>query len=185
MKGQTKDNLLYEVQESGEVHVTDMISGVILNQENLYGMTTEDKRVILPNGMERLPTWRYSEAYADVILDLIVQGKTITKITNMEGMPTYQSILKWKATVPAFKERLLEARRSRAELWHDEIVRDKDVIPDTPAEAQHEKLKFEKLKYLAEKNNPEEFGQKQIHAGDRNNPIRLIVDTGIKRIAQE
>ncbi len=180
-----KDNLMYEVV-GDHIHVTDMVSGVILNQEDLYGMTVEDKRIRLPNGVVREPTWKFSEAYADVIVDQVMQGRTLSEITNMQGMPSYATIVKWKSEVPQFKERLSEARRSRAELFHDRVVDSlNESAPETPAEAQHAKLEFEKLKYLAEKNNPEEFGAKQTISGDKGNPIRIVVDTGIKRVEKE
>lgn len=170
-------NIMYEVV-GGVVNAVDMCSGAVISSSREL---PEDAPVKVNGVTVKQKTWKYSDVYADIICSLVLAGNTITDITNMQGMPNYASVCKWKAENANFKERLKNAKKDRAELWHDEIAESLDVDMETTADASREKLKFEKLKYLAEKNNPEEYGSKIQHGGDRDNPIRLVIDTGIRR----
>lgn len=174
-----EDGTYYELV-SGEVHHYDMVTGDLLNKEDIYGFDPNSKQLRV-HGYIRKPSMRFSQAYADVICGMLEEGETITAICNKQGMPSIGSFNKWRAENPNFKERVLLARRCRAELFTDQIIDGIGEVNNTPAEVADSKLKFEKLKHLAAVNDPDTYGNKVQHGGDKNNPIIIKVDTGIRR----
>jgi len=86
---------------------------------------------------------------------------------------------------PPFESAVIEARKQRADSFRsiiqnrlyddngDFITLNKDDVPG-------EKLIFDKLKWLAEVDNPEKYGTKVKHEGGSIMPVQIVVDTGIK-----
>jgi len=180
---EAEEGTYYEIV-SGEVHHYDMISGELLNKEDIYGFDPDSKQLRL-HGYIRKPTMRFSAAYADVICAMLEEGETITAICNKQGMPSISTFNKWRAENPNFADRVKLARKCRAELYTDKIVAELDEPNHTPAEVSDAKLKFEKLKHLAAVNDPDTYGNKVQHGGNKDNPIVIQVDTGIRRINED
>lgn len=65
----------------------------------------------------------------------------------------------WKGLDQGLADRLDAAYKKRAAHWHDKIMKGVDDIPDKEY-AAGAKLQFEKLKYLAEIDDPDRFGKK-------------------------
>jgi hypothetical protein len=63
------------------------------------------------------------------------------------------------------------------------MVNNLNEMPDdlNRDEVQVQKLKFEKLKYLAGVSNPYRYGSRTIHSGDAQAPVQFIISTGINR----
>ncbi len=92
-------------------------------------------------------------------LERLRAGETEPKILESMGVTKsqYHYLL---VKDDQFRKELEEARKARAEVWHEKIaesalqVVEKDEVPG-------ERLKFDKLKWLAEKDNPDRYGDKK------------------------
>ena len=51
----------------------------------------------------------------------------------------------------------------------------------TAKKAKSDKLKIDTLKWGAKVGDSSQFSDSMVHKGDVNNPIQIIVDTGIRR----
>jgi hypothetical protein len=123
--------------------------------------------------------WKYSRAFAERVCDYLMNGKSLTKICKLQGMPSYSTICYWRANNVDFDNMLKKAKQFRAEQFRDLIedslaeAIDKDDIPAA-------KLAFDKLKYLASVDDPDTFGKKTNNGGGDTN-IQVVIDTGIRR----
>ncbi len=123
------------------------------------------------------------EANAIKILDLIAEGldeqAVCTRLRIKRG-----TLIKWMIAYPEFESAMKTAKEMRADTYKSKIVEslydkegklvklDKDEVPG-------EKLNFEKLKWLAEIDNPDKYGSKIKHEGNVTMPVQIVVDTGI------
>jgi hypothetical protein len=67
----------------------------------------------------------YTNELAKNICEQLMQGLTLVKICKQEGMPQYNTICNWLATMPVFLDMYLNARRvqltHRVDVMYDEI----------------------------------------------------------------
>jgi hypothetical protein len=125
--------------------------------------------------------FKYSVALGDVIATLMREGKSILDISKMENMPAASVIYKWAFQFPDFGEKLDEARRLRAEHFHDKALEvaseelHKDAVPSA-------RLHVETLKWAASKGDPGRYGDKVAIDAKMSGSIGLFaIDTGIRR----
>jgi len=88
----------------------------------------------------------------------IHRGKSEAEIIQrlgVERMDFYYAV----AADSDFRSELQQAKTHRADVWFDKVIQDADVVPDK-SEVAGEKLRFEKLKFLAEMDNPEKYSPK-------------------------
>jgi len=172
----------YELDDEGRTQEVCMLTGKILNR----ALSPAD--LLGGHQVEKAPQagaktiWGYHEAYGQIIADLVTKGKTIEYISGLPGMPKRSTISNWQAKNDSFRALMDQARKDRAEVFHDEIV--KDVDEDHKAdkdEVQARKLKLDRLKWLASKGDPERFGDRTKVSGDSDAPLQIIVSTGIIR----
>jgi hypothetical protein len=126
----------------------------------------------------------YSEHMAQTICELIAGGASISAICAMDGFPSYSQLARWRVRYPDFGREYDVARSMRAEVMHDRILETigESIDADDVAVA---KLEFDKLKYLASVNDPDRFGNRVKHSGDKDQPLQFIIDTGIRREGYE
>lgn len=141
------------------------------------------KRVLVPwhitAGKLRNLAYPYTEEIAIAICARIAEGDTLKYICSEDQFPPYYVVNYWRARYPEFKKMMEEARRARAEVFHDNIVEiAEDVDEDTSKSA---KVKIDAYKHLAAVNNPEEYGSRTKITGDANAPLSFIISTGIDR----
>ena len=127
--------------------------------------------------------WKYSLPFAEIICQKIREGNSYTKITKMQGFPSASVLVRWRVQHPEFQTMLEEARKDRAEFHHDEIL---DIAEEAhkvedPRMIQAYKLQVDALKWSAERNNPERYGNQVKISGDKDNPITFFIDTGIRK----
>lgn len=60
-----------------------------------------------------------------------------------------------------FQTRLQEAFKARAQVWHSKIIQNASKAILDPKEVPGAKLQFDQLKYLAEKDDPDRYGEKR------------------------
>lgn len=136
----------------------------------------------------------YSKEAAEKMCELLSDGIPLREICRMEGMPAWRTVYDWMYRDDALGEKGvgLSAAIARArEVGYDAIAEECLIIADTPKFGQkqvmsdegstttvedmlgHRKLQIEtRLKLLA-KWNPKKYGDRQILAGDPENPLEV------------
>lgn len=77
---------------------------------------------------------RYSAELADRILDLLAEGKTLTAVCKLDGMPRAFTVNRWvKDNKEGFADRYRDARHAGGCVWVDDH---KDEMDDCDTEAK-------------------------------------------------
>lgn len=141
------------------------------------------RRCWVPKGTnpDQLPglIYPYAETTADHICRFLVEGNTLDAIGKMPEMPPIHILYKWMARYPEFKTRVKEARKLRAENFHDKAL--ETAKNSKESRVQSDRLKVETLKWAAERGDPDSYGKQTKIVGDPERPIAILVDTGIVR----
>lgn len=122
----------------------------------------------------------YSEALGDAIAGLIGEGRSLISIAKQPGMPSVGVMHRWSMLYPSFKSKVQMARKYRADVYREkaesilENLADKEDVPVA-------KLKFEGYMRLAEKDNPEMYGNASQAVSGQGMSLKLVVNTGIVR----
>ena len=95
----------------------------------------------------------------DILLERIASGVTMVAIAEELGV-SYGFFSARINKLPGMKERLIEARKGRADLYADEAVRIADDAPEDPNAINKAKMRIDARKWLAGVNDPERYGQK-------------------------
>lgn len=122
----------------------------------------------------------YFDAFRKTCMDVaakISDGYTLMQIGKMQEMPSRRTILYWSSKDPAFAAVLEEARKWRAETFHDKVLEIADAAEESNAKSS--KVKIDAYRWGAEVGDREKFGSQTKHIGDANKPIAFIIDTGI------
>ena len=121
----------------------------------------------------------YSPVILDRICALLAEGdKGITEICKMDGMPTYQTLNKWRREFPEIDLALAKAREDRAEASRDKAFTLASEIDDE--NFNQKKTQIELHKWSAGVDNPK-FSPKAKVEATINTPTQIIVQTGIDR----
>lgn len=130
----------------------------------------------LPDDFELYPQ---TEEMMLCVVQLVADGKTLKTIGQTPGLPPVSVVMRWANKSDEFKTMLAEARKSRAEVYHDAI----EYVAFNAKEhnAKSSKVKIDALKFLASVNDRDRFGQQAKVAVDVNTPINIIFHTGIER----
>ena len=156
------NTLLVPNKVSGKLEIIDLTTG-----ENVYHP-------------KELANWQYTPSVGREIVQRVREGDPITAIGRREGCPPTSVLYSWIRLYPDFKEAIDLAKKERAEIYRDKIAESsEDTIEKEDVAA--EKLRFDQLKWLAEKADPQQYGNQTKITGDLNAPLTLIVDTGIRR----
>lgn len=129
---------------------------------------------------------RYTLEVADAICQMIREGATLRKIAETQGFPSVPVIYRWKELHPDFGRRLDHAYRDQA-LYHidkaSEIAEEAVTLPkeDVPAYKLASDLHIK----LAGRKDPGRWNDNIKISGDKDAPLRILVDTGIRRITDD
>lgn len=146
------------------------------------GYTTKVQRPATGMGSGRYKLWPFNPTLSARICYEVQKGHTVEQIGKKKGFPPAYIIKLWTRTNRKFYEEMQQARRERAEYFHDQIIEIANGITKK-SEVAVAKTKLSAFKWAAEKGNPEQYGQKQIHEGNPDKPITILIDTGIRRDA--
>ena len=105
-------------------------------------------------------------------------------------MPTRAAVYEWLLRFPDFVDQYARARDEQADTLADEITAISDELPTQivddkgkvrydSAYVQWQKNRIDARKWVAMKLKPKKYGDKQIHAGDAENPLAITVETGV------
>ena len=118
------------------------------------------------------------------ILDMISEGADEKSVCDHFSIRR-GTFVQWMITFPQFENAVIEARKQRADSYRSIIQRrmcddSGNIVAIDKEDVPGEKLIFEKLKWLAEVDNPEKFGTRVKHEGNMTMPVQIVVDTGIR-----
>lgn len=159
----------YLNKETGELEKQDLETGAIIKfkPEDFYNINKRKK---------------YNLQDAATICSMIRDGYPIASIGNKNGLPDTDTIYYWKRHHPDFALALSEARECAAEAFANKAVLTADLATgQSKDELAASKLQVDTYKWMAEKMNPELYGNRTKVTGDAERPLTIIVDTGIKR----
>ena len=133
---------------------------------------------------------KYTPELAAEICERLSDGEPLRQICRDDHMPSWTSIYAWAAYDKELSERIAQARKQ----GYDAIAEDLLQIADTPLIGEeetssnngltitrkdmlgHRKLQIETRLKLLSKWDPEKYGDRQILAGDKNNPLEITVE---------
>ena len=133
---------------------------------------------------------KYSEEIAAEILTRIAEGESLRRITMEPGMPSHASVYLWLLQKPEFSDKYARARDEQAETLADEIIA---IADEPPAEVTDDKgvsrtdsgwvtwqkNRMDARKWVAAKLKPKKYGERQVLAGDAENPLEVKVESTI------
>ena len=96
----------------------------------------------------------------DRIIERVAEGDSLKAIAEELGIS--RSFLSWKVNaIPGVKERLVQARKSRADMWAEEAISIADGVDPDPNQINKARLRIDSRKWLAGVDDPDRFGTKQ------------------------
>jgi len=181
VKEDKDDRYFHYMDDDGKLHVVDLITGNVVKSAPDFEKGLVPGKPMSPQFIKGSSQfYRYTPVYKDLIAQRIAEGMTMTDISKMAGMPSTSIIAKWRIEHPDLNDAILAARKARAEVYADKIAESVDETrelkkDDIPAE----KLYFEKLKYLAEKNDPHTYAARP--SGEQAGPaqVNMVINTGV------
>lgn len=137
-----------------------------MNDDMLDGMASE---AVNKGGRPTI----YNEEVSQDICRLLMVGKSLRKICDLEGMPSITTVMRWLSEDKGtFREQYAHARDIQAEYLLDEMIDIADdsindyEIVDGQERVNHEhlnrsKLRIDARKWVIEKQAPKKYGSKQ------------------------
>jgi hypothetical protein len=154
-----------------------------------YAMTDVDRAKSLEKQKDIGRPTKYSEDLADEICIRIVRGESLESITRDSYMPHVATVYRWLQKHEEFCEMYTRAREDQADTLADQIIAIADENPETipvydkdgnllevkvdSALIAFQKNRIEARKWTAAKLKPMKYGEKQILAGDKDNPVAV------------
>ena len=183
-------NIYYRTNQAGLLEAVDIISGKVVAVQHAHkpydpNDTEQYSKVVTPTGETvyiskdltvtgRAPDFydrAYSKLHADLLVQKVIEGFTPTKACAEIGIE-YSVYNRWCREHKEFSDRIIQAKKDRAEKLHDEIFE----IADTSGDAR---VRIDARKWAAEKHAPEVYGQKTKISGDAQAPLTFTILTGV------
>lgn len=126
----------------------------------------------------------YSPEMAEKVCLLLIEGKTVSEIERMEGMPSSASIFRWAWKNPEFYEAFDKAREFGTHAMNYKLLQRLEDSDTTPGELMKLKLITDQYRWFIGKINQRKYGDRTTIAGDKDNPIALNIASALdNRIA--
>jgi hypothetical protein len=119
----------------------------------------------------------YTTELAIEICRRMADGKSLREICRDNGMPPESTVRGWVLDDrDGFAARYGKARALLVERWADEII---EIADDVQLEPNDRRVKIDTRKWLMSKLAPRRYGDRLLHAGDPDVPIKVdVVDLG-------
>lgn len=132
----------------------------------------------------------YDPEIAAEICTRISCGESLKQICKESHMPVHSTIYLWLLQNKQFSDNYAKARDEQADTLADEIqaiadeeprevVDDKGVARVDSGWVTWQKNRVDARKWVASKLKPKKYGERQILAGDADNPVAVTADTSI------
>lgn len=182
-----KPETFFETTKSGEIQEIEVITGLIVSRSPSIKDALVGKELDQSVIHGKTVKWVYSERWKELICNHIASSKTgtLSSLYALAGTPSCGVVARWRADNPDFNTAITMAKRSRAERAYEQIIEDtaKDEILSKD-EVPGAKLRFEKLKYQAKMDYPQEYNEKN-EGGGGDGGVTIIIDTGIRRAGDD
>jgi hypothetical protein len=137
---------------------------------------------------------RYSPELADRVIEHLVEGDSLRKICEMDGMPSRRSVFYWLKDNEDFRQRYEIARLMQIEYWAHEII---EIADDTSGDfiinergervVDHEhinraRLRVDARKWLMSKLHPQRYGDRVTADVTVRRDLRELSDTELLQI---
>lgn len=157
----------YLNKETGKFEKQNLSTGEIYKAEDFY---KPEKRK------------KYNLDDASKVCAMVRDGYPLAGIAGKNDLPNAETIYFWKKLHPDFAKALEEAREFAAEKFAHKALEiaesaatlHKDAVPAA-------KLQVDTFKWMAEKMNPDLYGSRTKVTGDKDNPVAIVINTGIQR----
>jgi hypothetical protein len=157
----------------------------ILNPDRMIKVNLDGKDMLIQKGMTLstyiAPRLNYSKPVADIILQRVSSGMTLKKACQGLSVSP-NTIYNWCDKIPSFGESLNKAKLVRAEMVQDTILETAEELASgnlTKGEIDGKVRAAELLKWSAEKDSPNRFGNKKDSGNNGATVIQII--TGVTR----
>lgn len=132
----------------------------------------------------------YTKEKAAEICARLVNGESLRSICRDDNMPDVKTVYLWMAQNETFLQQYTKAKEDQADTLQEDIldiadtepmqvVDDKGVARIDSAHVNWMRLRIDSRKWIASKLKPKKYGDRQIVAGDAENPLEMKVDTAI------
>ncbi len=125
----------------------------------------------------------FNQEIADLICELLADGKKLAEICGREDMPAGSTIFRWLAANPEFEKHYGMARRAYGHRLEDEIIEIADNVgadhaatseggarPASYVAVQRDKLRIEARRWLIRRVAPRRYGRRRTEEGQADAP---------------
>lgn len=117
----------------------------------------------------------YTEATADEICDLLMDGWSMNKIVHLTRMPSRATIYRWIRDIPSFQEKYNAAREYQGDYSADYLNDIGEDVRNEVLSADRARVMADIHKWLAARRAPRKFGD-QINI-NQTNTNKTVTDT--------
>ena len=110
---------------------------------------------------------------AKKVCNLLAEGKTVSDIEKMDGLPCSATIFNWTWQHPEFYEMFDKAREFGTHALAYRLGKDIEECANNPMALTKLKLHIEHWRWFIGKCNQRKYGDKTIISGDKDNPLTL------------
>lgn len=123
----------------------------------------------------------YSFEMAEFIIGKIFDKQKLSDIAGQNGIPNLSTIFGWMRKQPDFKEAYEVALKAQAMLAAEDIIDMSRYVDGlTKDEVPAHKLKFDVLRFIAERNDKERYAQSPPKQ-EQNSGATIVINTGVRR----
>jgi hypothetical protein len=123
----------------------------------------------------------YTADVGDEICRRLADGESLREICRGHDMPPESTVRQWAIDDrDGLAARYREARALLVERWADEII---SIADDGQLEPNDRRVRVDTRKWLMSKLAPKRYGDRLLHGGDPNNPIRVEMPIDLERLS--
>jgi len=192
-------NAFVRINKQGLYEVIDENTGNILSVQKTAEFKQEKKLIphILEDGstvnleegvdpkaigLKSIRQYEYNLYMANIICQKVAEGKTLLSISKDPDMPPYYMILQWRRKNKDFEQALANARRDRADFYHEEAIDTAMSLPSEATEKEYvaaSRTKIDTLMKASERENPEKYNVKQKGVEVNVAAQTVVYETGV------
>lgn len=113
---------------------------------------------------------KYSKALAAKICAQLAQGKSLRTVCKQKDMPAASTVFLWLGNNAEFSEQYARAKEESADALVEEML---DIADDQEEHPQSRRVRIDTRKWISSKLKPKKYGDKIMHSGDEDNPIKI------------
>lgn len=121
----------------------------------------------------------YTKELGERICELVENGTPLSRIAQIEGMPTAPTVYRWMRVYPEFREEYERAKRTQLEMLAEEMLEiadDESQDRGNSAKVNRDRVKIDTRKFLLERLLPDKYGNKTRNeiSGPNGGPVASV-----------